>query len=63
MNKILVKQYFYWRFSRSYTKRDKFACQALYHNYSLDYRIYPKNLKRKRFVIYKVNYKVKGQKL
>ena len=54
MNKIYIKEYFYLRSSRSFTKRDKYAYIALCHNYSLDYRIYAKNLKRKRFAIYKV---------
>ena len=53
MNKILVKKYSFWRFSRTYKKRDKYACMALYHDYDPDYRIYPKNLKRKRFAIYR----------
>lgn len=45
---------FYLRFSRSFTKRDKYACSALYHSYSLnrDYRIFYKNLKGKRLAIY-----------
>ena len=53
MNKIYIKEYFYLRFSRSFTKRDKYACKALYHVYNPDYRIQAKNLKGKRMAVFK----------
>ena len=54
MNKIYRKECFYWRSSRSFTKRDKYAYIAICHNYSLDYRIFFKNFKKKRMAVYKV---------
>ncbi len=54
MNKIYIKEYFYLRFSRSFTKRDKYALKAIYHVYNPDYRIHEKNLKGKRLAVYKV---------
>lgn len=54
MNKIYLEEYLYLRFSRSFTKRDKYACKALYHIYNPDYWIIHKKSKGKRLVIYKL---------
>lgn len=49
---------FYLILSRSFTKRDKYACSALNHNHNnnliIDYRIFFKNSKKKRMAVYKV---------
>lgn len=51
MNKIYKKEYHYLRLYRTFTKRDKYACMALYHNYNSSYYINFKNLKGKRMVL------------